>query len=649
MPFNQPINLLRRNRVPFNPGMAFSAVLFMATLCATILIWWPGISGPFLFDDFPNLQNLREIGHELSFKSVGRYLAAWHGNPGRPLSALSFLIEYRAWPTAPERFKVDNILLHLLVGIGVFALSRLLIKRIPNARGNADLLALAVMTIWLIHPIQTSPIMLVVQRMTILVNGFIVLGLLAYIKTLSSRRLGPNLRATLAIGFLFIFGFVAFLAKENGPLVFVYALILNLTLLRPEVCAMPGAARRIVWAGTAGMTILLAISMGWHVRDPSDAYATRDFTLLQRLLTEARILWDYAFRIFFPDMSVSIFHDDFQKSSNLVTPWSTLPAVVGIVLSAGLAWFARVRYPVLAFAILWFFSGHFIESTVIPLELYFEHRNYLALLGPALACIAAVTLLSRPIRYLVIFGLTAWVALAAFTAHTAARTWGDDLALASVWVKEKPESARARQHLAATLIKYSSYSQAEVVLVEGMGDFPDNSTFPFQLALLKCLVGTATADTFENLMVRARDAETRFVIPDVVRRLGAGRAGTPCPESLSIEDHRSLIDTLLANPRYADRPEFAGDLYYQKATSHIRQQQYEAAISSFRLALGIHPAPQTALNIARLEVHEGNLQAAKDMLETARRLPYPFFKKIVHPLEPRIRHVEGLIAQHAAD
>ena len=649
MPFHQPINLLRHKRATFDRGMAFSAILFIAALCVTILIWWPGLDGPFLFDDFPNLQNLREIGNELSFQSVGRYLAAWHGNPGRPLSAITFLIEDQAWPTAPERFKLNNLLLHLLVGIGVFALSRLLIRRIPHARGNADVLAVAVMMIWLIHPLQTSPIMLIVQRMTILVNGFIVLGLLAYIKTLASTRLAPNLRATLGVGFLFIFGFAAFMAKENGPLVFVYALVLNLTFLRPEICAMPDVARRIIWAGTAGMAILLAISLGWHVRDPSDAYATRDFTLLQRLLTEARILWDYAFRIFIPDMNATIFHDDIRTSVNLITPWSTLPAVVGIAFAAGLAWLARKMYPVLAFAIFWFLSGHFIESTVIPLELYFEHRNYLALLGPALACIAAANLLSRRFQYLVIPGLIAWAMLAAFSAHISARTWGDDLALASVWARENPESARARQHLAVTLMKYSSNSEAKAVLVESMDDFPKNSAFQFQLALLKCMVGTATADTFEKLMVRAKNAEPRFIIPDIVRRLGAGPAGTACPQSLSIEGRRGLIDTLLANPHYADRPELAGDLYYQKATLHIRRQQYESAINSFRAALRIDPAPQTALNIARLEVHGGNLQAAEDMLETARRLPYPFFKNLMHPLEPRIRDVEQLIADHADD
>jgi len=77
------------------------AVVLAFLMGAALWLLWPGISGPFLFDDFPNLQNLREVGDSFTRESLGRYLAAWQGNPGRPLAALSFLIEDHAWPTDP--------------------------------------------------------------------------------------------------------------------------------------------------------------------------------------------------------------------------------------------------------------------------------------------------------------------------------------------------------------------------------------------------------------------------------------------------------------------------------------------------------------------------------------------------------------------
>ncbi|MDT8410780.1 MAG: hypothetical protein RQ741_14385, partial [Wenzhouxiangellaceae bacterium] len=61
------------------------AILVFLGPAAILLLLWPGITGPFIFDDFPNLQNLREIGDHFTRESIGRYLAAWQGNPGRPL------------------------------------------------------------------------------------------------------------------------------------------------------------------------------------------------------------------------------------------------------------------------------------------------------------------------------------------------------------------------------------------------------------------------------------------------------------------------------------------------------------------------------------------------------------------------------------
>ena len=40
------------------------------------------------------------------------------------------------------------------------------------------------------------------------------------------------------------------------------------------------------------------------------------------------------------------------------------------------------RFPILSFGILWYLAGHLLESTVIRLQIIFEHRNYLPSYGP---------------------------------------------------------------------------------------------------------------------------------------------------------------------------------------------------------------------------------------------------------------------------
>jgi len=56
-------------------------------------------------------------------------------------------------------------------------------------------------------------------------------------------------------------------------------------------------------------------------------------------------------------------------------------SAVGLGLGLGLL----RRSPLATFEILFLFAGHRLESTLIPLELAFEHRNYLPSLGLILA------------------------------------------------------------------------------------------------------------------------------------------------------------------------------------------------------------------------------------------------------------------------
>ena len=410
-----------------DPGpkhIAIAAIALPLLLGLSLWLLWPGIQGPFVFDDFPNLQNLREIGDQFSRESIGRYLAAWQGSPGRPLAALSFLIEDHAWPTDPEAFKRNNLLWHLLVGIGIFLIARKLLVLSNLGHSKAFWIALATMFYWLVHPMQLSSTMLVVQRMTVLSNGLIVAGLLVYLAILTRPRLGDMERSLLAGSSLFVFGGLAFLAKENGPLIFVYAAVLNLTLLAPTLRQLVPRARQLLWLATAGMTVLLILAMLWQVRDPGSAYAMRDFTLGERLLSETRILWRYLLDIVLPNMQTSVFYDDFEISKGLLTPWTTLPAALGWLAAVSGAVLARHRWPLISFGVLWFLAGHLIESTVIPLELYFEHRNYLAMLGPVLAIMVALFNAAGDLKKPLRAAGVAWLMLAAFTGHVTASTWG---------------------------------------------------------------------------------------------------------------------------------------------------------------------------------------------------------------------------------
>ena len=65
-----------------------------------------------------------------------------------------------------------------------------------------------------------------------------------------------------------------------------------------------------------------------------ETWATRDFTLPTRLLSEARIVVDYIVWTLLPTPgALSFYHDNFHISTGLLTPWTTL-ASIAVILGA---------------------------------------------------------------------------------------------------------------------------------------------------------------------------------------------------------------------------------------------------------------------------------------------------------------------------
>ena len=91
-------------------------------LVATFFVYQRGLSGPFLFDDGPNIvRNANLAIHDLSPASLTQ--AAWSGHSGpllRPLSMMSFAANYYATGLDPYYFKLTNLVIHLFNGLGVF-------------------------------------------------------------------------------------------------------------------------------------------------------------------------------------------------------------------------------------------------------------------------------------------------------------------------------------------------------------------------------------------------------------------------------------------------------------------------------------------------------------------------------------------------
>ncbi len=205
--------------------------LLLAALAVTVVVYWPGLSGGFLFDDYPNIVDNHGVQPKnASFSSlVGAALSSPSSEFKRPLASLSFAANYLVSGLDPYWMKLTNLVIHLLNGLLVFLLTRALLrnaaagarlramplvgmtsrsavesrdsgfgireskdesiarKRAPTeeaasgAGRRIGIIAALVAGGWMLLPINFTGVLYVVQRMESMANLFVLLGLLGYV------------------------------------------------------------------------------------------------------------------------------------------------------------------------------------------------------------------------------------------------------------------------------------------------------------------------------------------------------------------------------------------------------------------------------------------------------------------------------------
>lgn len=586
-----------------------------ALLLVTALLMWPGVHGPFLFDDFPNLQNLSELNGHISLRNIGVYTSLFPGVLGRPLAAVSFLLNDVSWPSEPLGFKITNLLIHLLNGVLVFGLAR----AVGRARGRddatiqtrVDMVALVCMAFWLLNPIQISAVFLVVQRMTELAATFAFAGLWAFVSLASRARTSG--RAVAAIAVLGVGAILSFLSKENGALVPLLALVTCWTLLAATLRELPTWPKRILWIGMALPSLAVLGKLAkFGVDAPTGPFPSRNFDLWERLMTEARVLMDYLALVVAPRLSSSsLYNDDYPISHGLLDPFSTLPAIAFILLALLAAFALRKRVPVLSFTVLWYLAAHLMESTVVGLEIYFEHRNYVPLFGLAYGVAAGTFALKGHMRRPVLLGLGAWLLLAATVTHLQARAWGDEARLTLFWHAEHPDSLRAQQQYANYLYQHGHIQEAQAALARIQGK-ESTANVALQHLTIECDTGKRGANTGDQVARISRLLDTAQVTPGtalILQRLRASVEAGNCPGLVSPEGWLALTEHAMGNPNGSGLFRM---LRVERAELFLRAKHLDAAIHELDLAYraGDHE-PRIAFYAAALLATAGRYDEAR--------------------------------------
>ncbi len=407
-----------------SPNVAFLLCCLLAAV-----VYFPGLSGDYLFDDTTNLLGNKALEIE-SLDADTLHKAAFSAKSGelrRPVSMASFALNRYFFGIDPYSYKLINLITHLLTGLGLFLLTRQIVgsyrdlHRPDLSPGIMRWLPVAVAGLWLVHPLNLTSVLYIVQRMTSLSSLFTVIALCLYMAG-RRRMLDDRHGLLLIVGGLCVFGGLSIFSKESGILLLLYLPVLELTLFHFR--KRSGSPDRQIIAFFLACIILPLAAGALYFGANFESYLTyggRSFTLAERLLTEARVLIFYLQMILMPTVQeLGLYHDDFELSRGLLSPPATLYSVVflGGLLAGGLL--LRRRLPLVSLGILWFISGHLLESTILPLELVHEHRNYLPGFGIILALaglvirlparrLAPVIQVAAPALLLVLFASTTWL------------------------------------------------------------------------------------------------------------------------------------------------------------------------------------------------------------------------------------------------
>lgn len=563
----------------------------LLALVLSTLVFTPGLSGGFFLDDYSNIvDNPRVHAERLDGESLALAARGYQAHSvGRPISTISFALDHAVWGKDAFGYKLSSLLVHVVNALLVLLLLRSLLAGRVAPRALAGVSALAMLA-WATHPLQVSTVHYVVQRMEMLAASFVLLALLAYLH--GRRRQIAGERGLGWVLLAFALAGLGTLAKESSLLFAPMALALELTLLDFKTHVSRGG-RLLRWGWGIAVVAALVLFFGWALPRlaPEASFEIRTFNQYERVISQFRVLPMYLGQMLLPlPDAMPVYYDQFRKSTGLLDPWTTLAGALFLMALLAFAWSLRQRAPLAALGILWFLGAHSLTSSPLNLELAFEHRNYLPLLGFVLAMTDAV--LRIPMRdgpRLKLFAAIVVVGMFACLAAVRSATWGNPMVMAADLASRNPESVRASNDLATLYVNYSGGSPDSPFLqfaidefkrgasLEGAGLFPEQG-----LILVSTMAGLPVEPAWWDAL--QRKIQQQPVGPEsimaVTGMLEQHRAGFALDPVRLASVHQSLLDRRTRWPGHVlanfadfvfeelDDPERATRLYVRAITDN---------------------------------------------------------------------------------
>jgi len=328
------------------------------------------------FDDIGNIVDNEKIHiKNLTWSELSKGIYTREGKLSRPVAYISFATNYYFGDLDEFGYHVVNVVIHLVAAffLFLFVMNTLKLPLLrPYYGDNAYNIALLAAFFWSAHPIHVHAVTTIIQRMASMAGMFYIMAMYFYLK---GRTVDRKISAILCFGLSAASTLLALGSKEN-------VVLLPLSILLYDVMLIQGLQERFskkmvlaVVAILAAITIVIIFSVDFS--SLFEGYRLRRFNMAERLLTEPRVIVFYLSLLVYPQTTRMALVHDIEISRSLLEPPSTALAILFILVALAYALSSARKRPLLSYCIIFFFLNHLVEGSIIPLELIYEHRNYI--------------------------------------------------------------------------------------------------------------------------------------------------------------------------------------------------------------------------------------------------------------------------------
>ncbi|MFQ5585203.1 MAG: tetratricopeptide repeat protein [Thermodesulfobacteriota bacterium] len=435
----------------------------------TVVAYSNTFSNSFHFDD------RYAIFEDRAIRDLGNVPGIFGNILKRPVLRITFALNYYFGGTDVLGYHLVNLMMHIIAGIGVYYLAKLLSDKVVRDDKHSISFPLISSLIFTLHPNQTGAVTYIASRSAVFATLFYVLSLVLFIKHFEEKGWRRNILYLGAILSL-VLGLGVKVTVLTLPFIIVLFCV-YLTMTKGERFNIRHIVISIPWLLVLPLYAFIRRTMAGHVV-PVDArfIGTKDILApYQYFLTELNVvIFEYGRWLLFPIGAPNV--DPDIPAETTILDGSTILAVIIIISLICFAIRFTRKAPIVSLSIFWYFITLIPTSTIFPLaDVAVERHLYLPSIGFSfLAAFLLCHIQKKLPSHLAFVPYVPVIILIPLTIQSNA-LWRSEVTLWEHAAKKSPNKVRVLSNRAFAYLEAGDIDKAETLHLEFLRRFPGDS------------------------------------------------------------------------------------------------------------------------------------------------------------------------------